>query len=211
MQAVGTSILLWSGFSGYCIQSVLFVTETNNSRRKKTPISAQTIRKLKLMQTKSKVSILIAIIAVVAFGIWHFLFPPLPSDKDQISSQIQAMVSSAENRNSNGVMQGISGNYSDDNGLTTQSLKMAIVKAMREASNIKVEYSNPDLDIKGDSAQTRMMVKITFSGSAAGDSSSIKTPLVLQWKKESGERFLIIPTKVWRVTHASYQYMFPDE
>jgi hypothetical protein len=160
------------------------------------------------MKESSKRAIFVVLIALAIFFGWKALYPPVPSDADQIKTQISSMAAAAESRNVNNIMSGISEKYSDDNGLNSDSLRFNIAHALHASNEVRVQLGIPDLKLDGDTAKSSQEMQLIFKGSG-GETSTIHANLVLDWRRENGTRFFVIPIKTWRVAHASYGSIIP--
>jgi hypothetical protein len=155
------------------------------------------------MHTSSKLAL--GIVAVIVAGLigYHLLFPPIPSDQQQIRSDIQSAAQAAQNRNISGIMAVISDHYVDDNGLTSESLQIFLARALRDAQSVTITMSPSDIAITGDTATSTTYVSVS-ADTPEGAWTRPRQEVVLTWKKEHVSRFLVIPAVDWRITSASY-------
>lgn len=158
------------------------------------------------MQRSSKNALGAAALLLVALIAFFVLRQPPPPDQDQINAQLEAARAAGEQHDTGGVMQIISGDYSDGNGLNVISLRAYLGRGIQGRTPVRVTLSPPTVVVQGDTATStcRFNVRRLEDNAILYDK-----PVTLTWKREDGHRFLVLPTKVWRVVSAQYEGGLP--
>jgi len=133
----------------------------------------------------------------------RFAFPAKLTDQQQIDNEIHASLDAAYQHDTGSVMQCVSRNYSDSNGLTQTSIRMYVAHYIKEAAQIDATTAAIDTKVNGAQAETNL--KIAYSLDANQPSISFDhVSVTLEWKKEHVTHWLVFPADEWRVVSASY-------
>jgi len=129
------------------------------------------------------------------------LFQPQPPDQTQIASQLEAARAAGEQRDVNGVMKIISEKYHDSNVPGPTQLRFILNKMVQGNGSAQITQTIPMISLQGDTATSTSHLHIVTipDGRLVYDHD-----VTMQWKREDGTKFLVIPTKVWRVVSADY-------
>ncbi len=157
------------------------------------------------MKSSSKVLLgLAALLLLVIVSVALLRAPSVP-DQTQITQQMEAARAAGERHDINGFMAVVSSQYHDANVPSPVQLRF-LLNRMQGNGRVSVTQTVPVVDIQGDSATTTNHLRIvTPNGRVLYDHD-----VTLQWKREDGTRFGILPTKVWRITTADYGSPFGD-
>jgi len=155
------------------------------------------------MRDSSKRALAVVALTIVALIAYRLLFPPLPSDQQQILTDIQSAVQAAEAKNTGGVMAIISDHYVDDNGLTNEALRVYLARAIRDTRSISIAAPLSVISVTGDVATSSTQISVN-ADVEGGSSVRPHREVILTWKRERVNRFLFIPDKQWRITSATY-------
>ena len=152
------------------------------------------------MKPSSKILLWLALILVFVVAAVLFLRQPPVSDAAQIAGQLEAARAAGERHDINGVMSVISPNYHDAYVPSPIQLRFLLNK-VRGSEPVTITQSLPVISVSGDTATSTSHLTIT---SQADNHVLYSHDITAQWKKEDANRYLIIPTKVWRITSADY-------
>ena len=155
------------------------------------------------MRDNSKRALGVAALTIVAMIAYRLLFPPLPSDHQQILTDIQSAVQAVEARNLGGVMAIISDHYVDDNGLTNEALRVYLARAIRETRSVTIDAPLSVISVNGNLATSSTQISVN-ADTESGSWARPRREVILTWKRERVNRFLFIPDKQWRITSATY-------
>ena len=152
------------------------------------------------MKPSSKILLWLALLLVFVAAAFLFLRRPPVPDAVQISQQLEAARAAGERQDIGGVMSIISPKYHDANIPSPVQLRFLLNK-VRGSQPVKITQSLPVVSVSGDTATSTSHLEIT----SPGDNRVLYShDIVAQWKKEDANRYLILPTKVWRITSADY-------
>lgn len=155
------------------------------------------------MRKSSKHAAMLAGGLLLALILYRIAFPPLPSDHDQILQQLNYSVQAFENRNIGAALRILSDHYIDDNGFTCDAVHILLTKQMHGATAVNIDVRSTHIDITGDSAISTSFVSASVDTSS-GTWSRASQEVILTWKREHVNHFLVVPAKEWRIIHASY-------
>jgi hypothetical protein len=145
----------------------------------------------------------LALIAAVLLMIFYAAHnQPSKSDREQIISLIAKGQQSIERKSVNGVMSCVSNNYSDDMGNNADRLRVYVADAFRQPGRFQVAVQTPLIEVRGSQAAAAMHVEVDYVASGERD-KVFSGDITLILKKEHLRRFLIFPTKEWRVVSAA--------
>jgi hypothetical protein len=152
------------------------------------------------MKPSSKVLLWLALILVFVIAALVLLRqPPIP-DQAQIAGQLETARAAGERHDVGGVMSIISSQYHDANVPSPVQLRFLLNK-VQGSESIKITQSLPVISVSGDTAtSTSHLTVVSVSDGAVLYSHDITA----HWQREDANRFLIIPTKVWRILSADY-------
>jgi hypothetical protein len=160
------------------------------------------------MQPSSKraLGIVVALIAVL-IGYFALRRPPM-SDQDQIAAQIESARVAAVNHNANGIMKFISADFhGPDQVSNVDSLHLYLAEALHDSGPIQIIMTLPNVTVHGNAATSTNQITIRSLETRQTD---FDQPVTLEWRREEGRRFLLLPIKVWRVVGVQYQGGLPD-
>ncbi len=152
------------------------------------------------MKPSSKILLWLALILVFVVAALIFLRQPTVSDQAQIARQLETARAAGEKHDINGVMSIISANYHDANIPSPIQLRFLLNK-VQGSEPVHIVQSLPVITVTGDTATSVSHLEVD---STAGGQALYSHDITAQWKREDANRFLIIPTKVWRITSADY-------
>ncbi len=143
--------------------------------------------------------LLLAVVAVV------LLRAPNVPDQAQIVQQMETARAAGERRDINGFMAVVSPRYHDSNVPSPVQLRF-LLNRLQGSGQVSVTQTVPVVDVQGDTATTTNHLRIvTAEGRVLYDHD-----VALQWKREDGTRFGVLPTKVWRIVTGDYGSPFGD-
>ena len=157
------------------------------------------------MNPSSKRILSIAAVLIVALAVLIVLRLPRPSDQDQILAQLESARSAGEHHNVSGIMKIISADYHGSSAFDSNvdELHFFLGKTVgRGGEAVQVSLSPPSVQVHGDTADSTGQVTVR---PAEGGPPLYDAPVTMHWKREDGLRWLLFPTKVWRVVGAEYQ------
>ena len=152
------------------------------------------------MKPSSKVLLWLALILVFVVAAFVFLRQPPATDQAQIAGQLETARAAGERHDVGGVMSIVSANYHDALVPGPVQLRFLLNKVQGNEP-VKVTQSLPVISVSGDTATSTSHLQIV---SATDGHVLYSHDIVGQWKREDANRFLIIPTKIWRLTSADY-------
>lgn len=152
------------------------------------------------MKPSSKILLWMALLLVFIVAAFVFLRQPPVSDEAQISGRLEAARAAGERHDVGGVMEIVSQNYHDANVPSPVQLRFLLNK-VQGSEPVKITQSLPVISVSGDAATSTSHLQVI---SSANGRVLFSHDIVAQWKREDANRYLIIPTKVWRITSADY-------
>lgn len=126
-----------------------------------------------------------------------------PDDKAQILQALEAMrIASLEGR-PGGVLEYISDSVElpdqPENQWYGNSPKAQIARFLRQAEIRSIEISNTKVELYGDLAQVTCSVRADLYYPAFGDMPISFNNVVIEFRRESSRRLLVVPDSTWRV------------
>ncbi len=159
------------------------------------------------MQSSSKRALGVAALLVLALAVFLMLRQPSAPDQDQIAAQLDAARAAAQNHNVGGIMAVISSDFKGPSPISNvDSLHFGLRQALRDSGAVRVTFSPPNIVVTGDTATSTNQVTVR---NAESGQPTFDQPVTLNWKREDSHRFLIFPTKIWRVVGTQYQGGLP--
>ena len=152
------------------------------------------------MKPSSKILLWLALILVFIAAAFVLLRQPPVSDEAQIAGQLEAARAAGERHDVGGVMGIISANYHDANVPSPVQLRFLLNK-VQGSEPVKITQSLPVISVSGDTATSTSHLAVVSSADAR---ILYSHDVVAQWKREDANRYLVVPTKVWRITSADY-------
>jgi hypothetical protein len=147
--------------------------------------------------TKTRVIAALILIAVLAGVRYQMLLNrPAGSEEEQIASLIQRGVSGIERSDVRTAMSVVSKDYKDNYGTTYGSLKIRAADAMNSSVRPDVTITQPVIQVNGDQAEMRAHVRMM---DRHGDQLIFEHDLTFRLRKEQLHRYLIFPTREWRI------------
>ena len=128
------------------------------------------------------------------------LQPQLP-DQTQIASQLETARAAGERRDVNGVMKIISEKYHDSSVPSPTQLRFLLNKVTQGDGAAQITQSIPVIGLSGDTATSTSHLRIVTS---QDERVVYDHDVTMEWQREDGTKYLVVPTKVWRVTRADY-------
>jgi len=154
------------------------------------------------VKTSSKRLLGLATLLVLALIGFLLLRPTPVPDRAQITQQIEAARAAGERHDVGGIMAVFSEHYHDANVPSPIQLRFLLSKIQgNPPTPIQIVQSAPVIDIQGDTATSTGHLRVVSSASGR---VLYDHDIILQWRREDGNRLLVIPTKVWRVVSADY-------
>lgn len=154
------------------------------------------------MKTSSKR--MLGLAALLALALLGFLFlrpTPVP-DRTQITQQLEAARAAGERHDVGGIMAVFSEHYHDANVPSPIQLRFLLNKVQgNPPSPLQITQSAPVIDIQGDTATSTSHLRVV---SSADGRVLYDHDVTAQWRREDGNRLLVIPAKVWRIVSADY-------
>ena len=152
------------------------------------------------MKPSSKVLLWLALILVFIVVALVMLRQPPVSDQAQIAQQLETARAAGERHDVGGVMSIFSSHYHDANVPSPVQLRFLLNK-VQGSEPVKITQSLPVISVTGDTATSTSHLTVT---SVSSGQVLYSHDITAQWQREDANRFLIIPTKVWRVVSADY-------
>ena len=125
----------------------------------------------------------------------HFIARDSRPDETQIRALVRTGERAVERHNLGEIMDCISEDYKDSNGLTYAALRMRAAQELRDIPPVKVIGSLLSMRLGGETAVARY--RVTVQGERETIFSSV---LSLDLKKEPVWRYLIFRAEAWKVT-----------
>lgn len=152
------------------------------------------------MKPSSKILLWLALILVFIVAAFIFLRQPPVSDQVQIAQQLETARAAGERHDVGGVMSIFSATYHDANVPSPVQLRFLLNK-VQGSEPVKITQSLPVISVSGDAATSTSHLEVV---SQATNQVLYSHDITAQWKREDANRYLVIPTKVWRITSADY-------
>jgi len=134
-------------------------------------------------------------IAVACYAVFAYVTVDRRGDEAKITALIADTVNAVNKRDLGGAMRCVSENYTDEEGLNRDRLRVLVAQTFRAEPEFTATADVSKSSMQSDTATValRAVVK-TRLGESIYDRG-----LVLSLRKESARRALILPTEVWRV------------
>lgn len=154
-------------------------------------------------QSRNRKWIFFVLLGLAAVGLFFLIRGGPPrSDQEQIQAVLTEGERAVEEKDLSAIMQYVSKDYKDDLGLNRDRMRLLIAQTFREHGPIYVALNNVSIQPQGETATVSATVTIEAQGKESNETSSNTYPMTLQFRKEPGYRFLVIPTEYWRVVSA---------
>jgi ketosteroid isomerase-like protein len=156
------------------------------------------------MSQNSKRALLVAAALAIILGITVLLHLPQPAAQDQILGQMEAARAAAQSHNVSGIMRVISADYHGSSAVDSNvdDLHLFLLRTVGHSNEpVQATLSPPIVQVTGNTAQSTTNVT---ARSTQDNSVVYSGAITLHWKKENGTRWLLVPTKVWRVVSADF-------
>ena len=157
------------------------------------------------MKSSSKALLGLAALLLLVVAAVVLLRAPNVPDQTQIVQQMETARAAGERHDISGLMTVVSPKYHDANVPSPVQLRF-LLNRMQGNGPVFVTQTVPVVDVRGDEATTNNHLRIV----SAGGRVLYNHDVTLQWKREDGTRFGILPTKVWRIVTADYGSPFGD-
>lgn len=155
------------------------------------------------MKQSSKALLWLALLPALVIAFCVVLFQPPPPNQTQILTQLEAARAAGERHDVGGVMKVISEHYHDPNVPGPVQMRFVLNKYLSGAEPVQVTQSIPVVSVTGDTATSTSHLRVV---STLDNRVLYDHDVTLQWTREDGTKFLVVPTKVWRVTSADYGF-----
>ena len=155
------------------------------------------------MKQSSKALLWLALLLVLVIAFCVILFQPPPPDQTQILTQLETARAAGERHDVGGVMKVISEKYHDPNVPGPVQMRFVLNHYLRGAEPVQVTQSIPVVSVTGDTATSTSHLRVV---STLDNRVLYDHDVTLQWTREDGTKFFVVPTKVWRVTSADYGF-----
>ena len=152
------------------------------------------------MKPSSKILLWLALLLVFIVAAFVLLRQPPVSDEAQIAGQLEAARAAGERHDVGGVMGIVSASYHDANVPSPVQLRFLLNK-VQGSEPVKITQSLPVISVSGDTATSTSHLAVV---SSTDGHVLYSHDVTAQWKREDANRYLVIPTKVWRITSADY-------
>ena len=153
------------------------------------------------MKSSSKALLWLALLLALIGVVLVLLFQPQPPDQAQIASQLEAARAAGERQDVSGVMKIISEKYHDANVPGPTQLRFILNKVMQGNGSAQITQSIPVISLQGDTATSTSHLRVV---TLPDNRIVYDHDVTMQWKREDGTKFWVVPTKVWRVVSADY-------
>ncbi|MFO8078713.1 MAG: hypothetical protein R6V07_00280 [Armatimonadota bacterium] len=144
----------------------------------------------------------IAIIITVIAGVWYYLTiyrpPRRGTDRQQIMRVIASVEKAVEQNRVSGVMEHISEEYQDSQGLNRRAIHRMVLAGARQQRNIDLSVQVPEVEVTGDTARFVAEVQMSVSG---GEPEEFSVTGDLQ--RESG-RWMVVSAEGWQGARSAY-------
>jgi len=107
--------------------------------------------------------------------------------------------SAIERKDLKGVMSCVSKDYRDSTGLTFDALHMHALEAIRAEGHYDVLLEHTSVEVRGKTASAKARATVFLGCDHAGMQRLFSNSVTLHFKKEKSKRFLVIPTRTWKV------------
>ena len=153
------------------------------------------------MKSSSKALLWLALLLAFIGVVLVLLFQPMPPDQTQIAAQLEGARAAGERHDVGGVMQIFSEKYHDSNVPSPIQLRFILNKMMQGNGSAQITQSIPVISLQGDTATSTSHLRVVTT---PDNRVVYDHDVTMQWKREDGTKFLVVPTKVWRVVSADY-------
>lgn len=148
---------------------------------------------------KSSWIVLAAVVALAAVLGYNKLFAPPLSDREQIRALLASGEAAIEGRNMSAAMACVSKGYEDESGLNRDALRLQVIEAFRNIDGYDLTVTTEEMRIDGKEAQARILV--ILAAVEDGERHEVFSgPITVRLREEPSRRYLVLPSKAWRVT-----------
>ena len=150
-------------------------------------------------------SVWIVLVIVVALGGligYQRISAPLLSDEQQIRTLLAEGEKAVERRSIKAALDSVSKDYSDPTGFNRDGLRLQVIEAFRTADGYDVSVQTEGIQVAGDTAEVQTEVAVVSL--QKGDRHEVFSgPVTIRLAREPGRRYLVFPTKTWKVVGMS--------
>jgi len=143
------------------------------------------------------VGIICALAAALVY--FHASGRPKPSDEEHIQMLLAKGQSAIERKDLKGVMSCISKDYSDSAGFTFDILRAQALEAIGTEGQYDVLLEHTSVEAHRNTAIANTQVTVYLALDHNGMHQLFNGPITLRLRKEESKRFLVIPTRIWKV------------
>lgn len=147
---------------------------------------------------KRSLTIVLAVVAAAMIwrvGGWYRSRPANP--EEAIRHTIEATREAAEQKDANAILAFVSRSF-EGAGLTYQQMRAMLWQNLKEATNVQVKLSAPQIIVTGDTAVVTFAHATLAYDMRGAPMSHTATNVVVRLHKEPVRRFLVIPDTEWR-------------
>lgn len=145
--------------------------------------------------------VVLALVVVLAAGAVYLRASSRPklSEEEQVQTFLSDGQEAIERKDLRGIMSCVSTEYSDAVGMTYDAIRLQAVEAIRTEGTYNVLLENPSIRIDGESAVIETRPTIYLVTGNGSQHRVFSQTLTLYLEKEDVKRFLVLPTKAWKV------------
>lgn len=120
------------------------------------------------------------------------------TDEQQILAMVEKGRSAIEHKDIKTAFSFISPDYSDSVGNNPDRLRAFVIQAFRSQDRYRVYVTEPRVSVLGDRATADLQVRMV--GTSEGQEHELfNDPMQISLRREGGRRWLIVPSKTWRI------------
>ena len=149
------------------------------------------------MKKSTRYAIFAIVVCAIILGIYSILTKPQPPDQDLIKQQIVTGLDAANAGSTAGLMEIVSESYKDEAGLSKDEIRARLTEAFSRSHDYRFRVSEPVTVINGDTAGSDCTLIAVDKNSGQ---QALSQPMHIDWRREKGRKWLIVPISVWRVT-----------
>lgn len=154
------------------------------------------------MKSTSWLALAIIVMLAIFLTYQNFSRNNATSSEEQISALILDAKSAIESKDYRRTISYISHDYSDNNGMTLDSLRSTIISAYREPYKYSIVIDKSEIKVNGNIADTVLGVKV-YASSDGTNYMVFDGTITLKLANEPTRRWIIFPTRRWRVISAT--------
>ena len=152
---------------------------------------------------KLVLTIAVVLILVLGVGVYSILTRPKLTDTKQIQALLLRGQAAIEKKNVKEAMSCLSAAYKDSAGYNYDTMRFQVIEAFKSDAKYEVDLKNTSIVINGDTAHVQAYLVFSMTQELEHQTQNSNGMVGIDLKKEDSKRWLVFPTKTWKITSIS--------